>query len=156
VRGLRLSAITAVPFVIALVCMVLVGRHSDRTSERKLHVAGCALTGALGLILAATYPKSLWMVVLSFTISQSGQRSAQGVFWAIPPMFLGGTAAAAGIALINSIGNLGGFVGPTVMGWLRGSSGGYSQGLYVLACALIVQATLVASLPLPKEESKTS
>ncbi len=51
-----------------------------------------------------------------------------GVFWAIPPIFLGGTAAAAGIALINSIGNLGGFVGPTVMGWLRGTTGDYSQG----------------------------
>jgi MFS transporter, ACS family, tartrate transporter len=154
VRGLRLSAITAVPFIVALIAMVLIGRHSDRTGERKFHVAGCALTGAVGLILAATFPKSLGMVVLSFTIAQLGQRSVQGVFWAIPPIFLGGTAAAAGIALINSIGNLGGFVGPTIMGWLRGLSGGYSMGLYVLACALILQASLVASLRLPKEDIK--
>jgi MFS transporter, ACS family, tartrate transporter len=71
------------------------------------------------------------------------------VFWAIPPMLLGGTAAAAGIALINAIGNLGGFFGPTMMGWLRDVTGGYSGGLLVLAGALIAEAVLVAMLKLP-------
>ena len=78
----------------------------------------------------------------------------QGVFWAIPPIFLGGTAAAAGIALINSIGNLGGFVGPSVMGWLRQVSGSYSAGLLVLASALIIEAVLVMSLRLPAEPGR--
>ena len=119
-RGWRLSLVTALPFVVALVGMVLIGRHSDRTGERKGHVAACAMTGALGLVLAAGFHESVPFIVLSFALSQLGQRSVQGVFWAIPPMVLGGTAAAAGIALINSVGNLGGFVGPTVMGWLRG------------------------------------
>jgi MFS transporter, ACS family, tartrate transporter len=149
-RGWRLSLITAIPFVVALVGMVLVGRHSDRTRERKMHLAACALTGAAGLILAASFPTSVSMIVLSFALSQLGQRSVQGVFWAIPPMFLAGTAAAAGIALINSIGNLGGFVGPTVMGWLRGSSGTYTPGLLVLAASLIIEAALVVTLKLPK------
>jgi MFS transporter, ACS family, tartrate transporter len=153
-RGAGLSAITAIPFVVALVGMVLIGRHSDRTGERKGHVAACALTGAVGLALAAGFPGSLWMVVISFTLSQLGQRSVQGVFWAIPPIFLGGTAAAAGIALINSVGNLGGFVGPTVMGWLRGWSGGYSAGLSVLAAALVLEAILVMTLRLPKPSPK--
>ena len=103
---------TALPFVVALVGMVLIGRHSDRTGERKGHVAACAMTGAIGLVLAAGFHDSVPLIVLSFALSQLGQRSVQGVFWAIPPMFLGGTAAAAGIALINSVGNLGGFVGP--------------------------------------------
>jgi ACS family tartrate transporter-like MFS transporter len=71
------------------------------------------------------------------------------VFWAIPPMLLGGTAAAAGIALINSIGNLGGFFGPSMMGWLRDTTGGYTGGLLVLAAALVVEAILVVSLRLP-------
>jgi len=71
------------------------------------------------------------------------------VFWAIPPIFLGGTAAAAGIAMINAVGNLGGFVGPSVVGWLRSTGGGYSQGLLFLAGALVVQAALVATLRLP-------
>ena len=150
-RGAGLSAITAVPFLVALVGMVIIGRHSDRTGERKGHVAACALTGALGLSLAAGFHNSAPLIVLSFTLSQLGQRSVQGVFWAIPPMFLGGTAAAAGIALINSVGNLGGFVGPTVMGWLRGLSGGYSAGLIVLASALVLEAILVMSLRLPKD-----
>jgi MFS transporter, ACS family, tartrate transporter len=149
-RGASLSAITAIPFVVALVGMVLIGRHSDRTGERKMHLAACALTGAVGLALAAGFHDSVLIIVLSFTLSQLGQRSVQGVFWAIPPIFLGGTAAAAGIALINSIGNLGGFVGPWVMGWLRGLSGGYSAGLTVLAAALVLEAILVMSLRLPK------
>jgi len=155
-RGLRLSLITTLPFIVALIGMVLIGRHSDRTGERKGHVAACALTGALGLALAVAAQGNVTLIVLSFALSQLGQRSVVGVFWAIPPMFLGGTAAAAGIALINSIGNLGGFVGPTVMGWLRGTSGAYSSGLLVLAAALVLEAALVMSLRLPKASSQLS
>ena len=150
-RGAKLSAITAIPFAVALVGMVLIGRHSDRTRERKWHVAVCALMGATGLLIAASAGTNVALIVCAFALSQLGQRSVQGVFWAIPPIFLGGTAAAAGIALINSVGNLGGFVGPTVMGWLRGFSGSYAAGLLVLAAALILEAALVASLKLPKE-----
>jgi ACS family tartrate transporter-like MFS transporter len=152
-RGAGLSAITSIPFIVALIGMVLIGRHSDRTGERKGHVAACALTGAVGLALAAGFQTSTALIVLSFTLSQLGQRSVQGVFWAIPPIFLGGTAAAAGIALINSVGNLGGFVGPTIMGWLRGSSGTYTPGLMVLSGVLVLEAILVMSLRLPKERA---
>jgi ACS family tartrate transporter-like MFS transporter len=155
-RGVRLSVITAIPFVFALVGMVLVGRHSDRTGERKGHVAACAVVAAIGLVLAVVAQKNVPLIVLAFAICQVGQRSVQGVFWTLPPMFLGGTAAAAGIALINSIGNLGGFVGPWVMGWLRGSSGNYSSGLLVLAAALIIEAVLVISLRLPAQAPRPS
>ncbi len=148
--GFTLSAITAVPFVAALVAMVLVGRHSDRTGERKWHVVACAATAAVGLVLAAWFQASVPLLVLSFTLSQIGQRSVMSVFWAIPPIFLGGTAAAAGIAMINAIGNLGGAVGPTVMGWLRESTGAYTGGLLVLVAALVLEAVLVASLRLPR------
>jgi ACS family tartrate transporter-like MFS transporter len=147
--GFLLSALTAIPFVAALVTMVLVGRHSDRTGERKFHVAACALTAAFGLVLAIVFRNNLGMLVFAFTICQMGQRSVMSVFWAIPPMLLGGTAAAAGIALINAIGNLGGFFGPTVMGWLFDRTGGYSGGLAVLAAALVIEAILVATLRLP-------
>jgi ACS family tartrate transporter-like MFS transporter len=147
--GMAISALTAIPFVAALVTMVLVGRHSDRTGERKLHVAACATTAAAGLLLAVGFQGHVWMLVLSFTICQMGQRSVMSVFWAIPPMLLAGTGAAAGIALINAIGNLGGFFGPSIMGWLRDATGGYSGGLLVLAAALIVEAVLVVTLRLP-------
>src|SRR6185312_4711980 len=93
--GFTLSAMTMVPFVAALIGMVVIGRHSDRTGERKWHVAACAVTAAIGLLLAASFAQNVWLLILSFTLSQIGQRSVVGVFWAIPPIFLGGTAAAA-------------------------------------------------------------
>ena len=138
--GFMISLMTALPFVAALVAMVLVGRHSDRTGERKFHVAACALTASLGLVLAVLSRNSIWLLVLSFTLSQMGQRSVMSVFWAIPPIFLGGTGAAAGIALINSLGNLGGWFGPSMIGWLRDFTGGYTGGLLVLAAVLITEA----------------
>lgn len=148
--GMRLTLLSAIPFAAALVAMVLIGRHSDRTGERKRHVAACALTGAAGLVIAILFPRSVLLLVAGFTLSQVGQRSVMSVFWAIPPILLAGTAAAAGIALINAIGNLGGFVGPTVMGALRQSTGAYAGGLAVLAGALVIEAVLVMSIKLPR------
>ena len=151
-QSFGLSLMTALPFCAALVAMFLVGRHSDRTGERKFHVAACAMTAAVGLVLAVAFRGNLWLVVLSFTLSQVGQRSVQGVFWAIPPIFLGGTAAAACIGLINAIGNLGGWVGPSLMGMLRDATGTYSRGLLVLAGALVVETIIVMSLRLPARD----
>src|SRR4029453_4137767 len=90
--GFAISAMTALPFAIALVAMVLIGRHSDRTGERRWHVGGCDAMGAGGLMLAAAFQDDLLLLVLSFTLSQSGQRSVMSVFWAIPQRLLGGTA----------------------------------------------------------------
>jgi MFS transporter, ACS family, tartrate transporter len=149
--GVQVGWLTALPFVVALAGMVLVGRHSDRTGERKWHVAICALVAASGLLLAIAFQDNVPMLVLSFTLSQLGQRSLLAVFWAIPPIFLAGSAAAAGIALINSLGNLGGAVGPTVIGALRGSSGNYTSGLLVLVVALVIEAILVAAMRLPRQ-----
>jgi ACS family tartrate transporter-like MFS transporter len=148
--GFKLSAMTMVPFVAALIGMVVIGRHSDRTGERKWHVAACAMTAAIGLLLAASFAHTVWLLILSFTLSQIGQRSVVSVFWAIPPIFLGGTAAAAGIGLINAIGNLGGALGPTIIGWLRDATGAYQASLLVLAGVLLLEAILAASLKLPK------
>jgi D-galactonate transporter len=155
-QGLRLGLITAIPFMTALVGMVIIGAHSDRTGERQRHVAACALTGACGLILTVLFQDSVPLLVLSFALSQLGQRSVMSVFWAIPPMLLGGTGAAAGIALINSIGNLGGAVGPPVMGWLRQGTSSYSAGLLVLASALAIEVILVLSLKLPGQVPSAS
>ena len=149
--GFTLSTLTSIPFVAALIAMIAIGRHSDRTGERKMHVAACAATAAVGLLLAIGFQDNLWLLVLSFTLSQMGQRSVVSVFWAIPPMLLGGAAAAGGIGLINAIGNLGGFFGPSIMGWLRDATGGYSGGLLALTAALCLEAILVLSLRLPGE-----
>jgi ACS family tartrate transporter-like MFS transporter len=149
--GYGLSTLTSIPFVAALVAMVVIGRHSDRTGERKMHVAACAVIAATGLLLAVAFRDNVWLLVLSFTLSQMGQRSVMSVFWAMPPMVLGGAAAAAGIGLINAVGNLGGFFGPSIMGTLRDVTGGYTGGLLVLAAALAMEAVLVLSLRLPTD-----
>jgi len=149
--GWRLTVATSIPFVCALAGMILIGRHSDRTGERKRHVAACALIAAIGLSVAAAFTHNLPLLVLSFAFSQVGQRSVMSVFWSIPPIVLGGSAAAAGIALINAVGNLGGFVGPSVMGWLRDATGGYGGGMLTLAAALIACAALVVTIELPPE-----
>ena len=153
-RNVALGLVTAIPFVLSLAAMVLVGRHSDRTGERKWHAAGCALTAATGLLLAALFPAHFPLLVLSLALSELGHRSTLAVFWAIPPIVLAGSAAAAGIALINSIGNLGGAVGPTVVGWLRSGSGDYTSGLLFLTGCLVLQAVLIASLRLSKVKGR--
>ena len=152
-RGLTLTIATGLPFVVALAAMVWVGRHSDRSGERRLHVAGCAITAAMGLVLAVASKNNLWLLTASFALSQIGLRSFAGVFWAIPPQIVTGTAAAAGIALINSIGNLGGFFGPTLVGALYDATGGYTGGLLALTAALIIEALLVLTLQLPPTAS---
>lgn len=150
-HGFKLSLVNSIPFLAAIVAMVLIGRHSDRTGERKYHVAACAVTAALGLSLAALFHKHAALFVLSFAICQIGQRSVMSVFWSIPPIFLGGAAAAAGIALINAIGNLGGHFGPDMMGELAKRTGGYTGGLLVLASAMACLAVTVSLLRVPKE-----
>src|SRR5204862_6834467 len=100
------------PFVCALIGMIVIGRHSDRTRERKRHVAACALIAATGLIVAAAFTHNLPLLVVSFAFSQIGQRSVMSVVWSIPPIVLGGSAAAAGLALTNGGGNLGGCAAP--------------------------------------------
>ena len=87
---------------------------------------------------------------MSFTICQAAQRSMQPLFWTLPPLLLGGTAAAAGFALINAVGNLGGFAGPVGDGIPAQTTGGYGPGLLVLAGALVVLAAVVASLRFPR------
>ena len=149
-RGFTLSAFTAIPFIGSLAAMVAVGRHSDRTGERKLHVAACAAVTAVGLLLAVASQRNTWLLVLSFTLSQMALRSLAAVFWSIPPQILGGRSAAPGIALINAIGNLGGFVGPSLIGILHGMTGGYTGGLLTLTAALVVEALLVLAIRLPR------
>jgi MFS family permease len=143
-HGIRLGLLTTIPFVFTLAAMVIVGRHSDRTGERKLHVAACALVGACGLALASASGSSVPLLLVSFTLCQSAQRSIQPVFWTLPPLLLGGTAAAAGFALINAVGNLGGYAGPSMMGWLKETTGGYGPGMLVLAGGLVILAAVVA------------
>ena len=142
-EGFALSAATAIPFAVALGAMVFVGRASDRRGERRRFVAACALATAAGLVVALVFQRQTWALVLGFAIAQIGLRSFAGVFWAMPAELLGTAGAAAGIGLINAVGGVGGFVGPTLMGVLLDATGGYTGGLLALAGVLVLEAILV-------------
>jgi nitrate/nitrite transporter NarK len=148
--GFRLDVLTAVPFVAALAMMVVVGRASDRSGNRTRYAAGCALATAVGLLVALVFQRQVWGFVVGFAICQMALRSFAGVFWAMPPQLLGGAAAATGIALINAIGNLGGFVGPTLIGALHQATGGYTGSLLALAGVLVVEGILILRVRLPR------
>lgn len=148
-KGLKLGLLAGTTLIPAIVGMVLITAHSDRTGERRWHAAICAGIAMIGLVLTVLSGKSTALVWASLAICHLGQRTVQAVFWSIPPIFLGGAAAAAGIAFINSIGNLGGQVGPWLMGHLKGTTGTYSLGLLLLAGSLLMEAFVVLSIRIP-------
>lgn len=129
---MSVGALTAVPYLVAAVVMVIWGRHSDRSRERRYHVGTAAIAGALGLGVAFTFGQPA-AVVSGFIILAAGIYSAINVFWAVPPQLLAGASAAAGIGVINSIGNLSGFVGPYLTGFLDSKTGSYAPGFLVIA-----------------------
>jgi sugar phosphate permease len=131
--------VTAIPWVAAIVVMTLVGRSSDRHNERHLHFAGSFVVGAIGLIGSVAVADPIVALVF-IGVGAVGIWSALGVFWTIPPTLFTGTAIAGSLALINSIGNLGGFAGPYMMGLARGATGGFSTGLVLLALFMLAGA----------------
>ncbi len=137
----ELGLLSAVPPVAAIIGMVLIGIHSDRSGERRLHVAGSALLAAVGLCLSA-YLKSPWLALLALALTQVGIMSMLPPFWSLPTAFLGGVAAAGGIALINSVGNSGGFVGPYLVGYLKDVTGAFTAALLVMATTMAIGVVL--------------
>jgi len=143
--------LTAIPYVSATIGLVVVGSRSDRTRERRWHVAVPCLIGATGFVLTVLAPATPAIALTTLSIAAFGIWGTLGPFWAIPTALLRGTAAAGGIALVNSIGNVGGFVGPYLMGWIRDATGGFTAGLLTLAAILVVGAVIVLRLEQPKE-----
>jgi ACS family tartrate transporter-like MFS transporter len=141
----EVGVITAIPYAVAAVGMVLVGRSSDRTSERHLHLALPALVGALGFV-AATGSGSTTLLVAALSLCAFGVLGWLGPFWALPTAFLREQAAAGGIALINSMGAVGGFVGPYLIGNIKERTGEFAPGLLLLAACLVAAAVIVLVL----------
>lgn len=134
--------VVAMVYVASSIVSVLWCLSSDRAQERVRHVCIAALFGAAGLVAAALTQGSL-LCIFALAAGMAGTLAAISVFWALPSGFLGRTAAAGGIALINSLANLGGFAGPYLMGWLKNATGGYAVGLGVLACGLVMTAVMI-------------
>jgi D-galactonate transporter len=138
----EIGLITAVPYAVASVAMVLNARHSDRSGERRLHVAVPAFVGAAG-VAVALYLDSPYLVIAAMTVCAVGVYSAIPVIWQLPSAFLTGAGAAAGIALINSFGNLSGFAGPYLTGWLQDVTGSFRAGMFVVAGFMVLAGVIV-------------
>jgi nitrate/nitrite transporter NarK len=145
------GCLAAIPWIAATICMVITSRNSDVTGERRWHVALSAVAGAAGLIGAgvATQPA---LELAALALAAAGIWGTLGPFWAMSSETLAGTGAAAGIALINSVGNLGGFLGPYLVGWVRERTNSFTYGLVFLALFPIAGAiiSLFTRKPAPK------
>lgn len=144
---LTIGFITAVPFGVAGLAMVLVGRRSDRTGERKWHSVVATLVGAAGLIIAGYAGHAPYLSIFGLTLATAGALAGITVLWALPAAILSGPAAAAGIALMATIGNSGGYVMPFAIGWVRQSTGQVEFGLYAMAAMMIVGAGVLLLTP---------
>jgi D-galactonate transporter len=144
--------LAAVPYIVAAVVMILVAAHSDRTGERRWHVALPAFVGCVGLLLSAMVSHNALLSLLALSMAAAGIWGALGPYWSLPTAALSGTAAAGGIALINSIGNLGGFLGPVMIGTVRERTNSFTWALVALAAAPLLAGVLV-QLVKPKPAS---
>lgn len=145
--NMRIGLISVPPYFAACVGMLLWAWHVDRGASRIWHLTLSCLLAVIGLIGSALYP-SLLPSLLALTLALIGVSAARAIFWTIPPRFLVGTAAAGGLAFINSIGTLGGFFGPFMMGWLKDLTGSFNSGLLMMAGILVISTGLAASLRL--------
>jgi ACS family tartrate transporter-like MFS transporter len=139
---LQTGFLVALPYITAMVAMVLLGLSSDRSGERAWHVGGAALAGALG-VSGAVLTQDPVIIIACFCLAMAGIYAALAVFWTLPTALLRGTAAAGGLALLNSFSNLGGFFGPYVMGWARQVTGNFTLGMELLAGMLVVACVSV-------------
>jgi len=142
----RVGLITAVPWAVAAIGMVLVGRHSDKTQERRWHIALAAAAGSVGFLLSGLFAESAAVSLAALTLAIVGVMSVISTFWSLPTALLSGTAAAAGIALINSVGNLAGHVSPSVVGRIKDATGDVTWGMYVLAASMLLSCILVLAV----------
>jgi ACS family tartrate transporter-like MFS transporter len=142
---LLVGFVSAVPYVAASIGMVVLGRSSDRTGERRWHIAGAAFAGATGLIVAG-FLKIPAVELAALSLAAVGIWGTMGPFWAMSSEFLTGTGAAAGIALINSVGNLGGFLGPYLVGIVRSRTDNFAFALIALAAWPLTGALVTAFL----------
>ena len=139
----EIGLVSAIPWLAAVCCMTLVGRSADRRGERRYHIVVPAVLGALGLATSVPLAGHPVLAVAALALGTCGLLSALPLCWSLATAFLGGAAAASGIALINSFGNLSGFVAPYVVGFIREQTGATDYGVYALAVSLLVGAALV-------------
>ena len=141
------GVLSAIPYVCAAITMVLIGRSADARRERRWHLVVPALMGAVGFAVVATAGDNVALSIVFLSLAAAGVLTCAPLFWSLPTAFLQGTAAAAGIAAINSVGNLAGFVSPYMIGALKDMTGSTSAGMYALAGVLVLGCIAVLRTP---------
>src|SRR3974390_1941240 len=145
---LEVSLIVAVPYLFASVAMIIWAWHIDRTGKKVANLAIACFLGAVGLVASVLLSGALLVALTGLTLALVGVTSARAIFWNVPTRFLTGIGAAGGLAFINTIGVFGGFVGPSMMGWLKDWTGSFSAGLMAMAAIMLAATLLAASLKL--------
>lgn len=139
---LGVGLITAIPYSVAVIGMIILSHHSDKTGERRLHYVANVTAGAIGLILSGVFATNPVLAIIFLSIGTLGVIGSMPLFWPLPSAFLAGTAAAAGIGIVNSVGNLGGYFGPNIPVWAKAVSSDKSAALYIIAGILLIGAFL--------------
>ena len=139
------GGIIAIPMTIALVFQIFWGIHSSKTREKRWHVAGCMFLAAFGLAAAPFFTNPFISLGL-ITLTCIGVYGQLGIWWTVPTTFLSGAAAAGASAMINSIANLGGYVGPYMLGVVKTNTGTYDLGYFILAGSLACSGLLMLTL----------
>jgi len=140
------GSLVAIPYGFAAVAMVWWCRHSDRAKERVWHIAAASLVGSLGLAGSAVLASSPALAVAAITVGAVGTLAILPIFWTLPAATLNGAAAAGGIALINAVGNIGGFVGPFAIGWIKDATGDFTYGLLALAGGVLLTGIVTLAI----------
>ena len=144
----NIGLLSAIPWGFATIGMLIISRHSDKTGERRWHYVLNVTAGAIGLALAGAFGANPVLSIVFLSIGTLGVVGSMPLFWPIPSAFLTGTAAAAGIGIVNSIGNLGGYVGPNVAIWVRAISPSPAAAMYAIALMLVIGAAcMLAFIP---------
>jgi len=144
---LQIGLLTALPYIAAIVCMIAVNNHADHVRERRWHTLVPCWVTAAGLILTALAGHNTPLAMVGLILATAGASTAQSSFWTFPAAFLGGAAAAAGIALVNSLGNIGGFTSTFLVGWMTDLTGSTSASLYLFAALLAIGGALILTIP---------
>jgi MFS family permease len=139
---LGVGLVTAIPYGVAVIGMILLSMHSDKTGERRLHYVFNVTAGAIGLVLSGIFASNPVLAITFLSIGTLGVIGSMPLFWPLPSAFLAGTAAAAGIGIVNSVGNLGGYFGPNIPIWAKLISSDRSAALYIIAGILMIGAFL--------------
>lgn len=148
VSNTAIGWLLAIPYFVAMICMYGVSLNSDRTGERRWHTVSLWLLGVVGLMLLNfTSHSSTWILMVWVTIAVVGFNSFYGAFWSLPQTYFTGLSAAAALGFINIMGNMGGFFGPYLTGYIRESTGNYTLAISLWVISGLVSAALILSLP---------